>query len=183
MQIDGLTYIADYIDERTHDVLLASADAHPWLNSVDHGVQIYGYRYSKQSDAAFKIGDLPEWSVAIAKRLQSDGLIAAMPNQLVANEYPPGSGIFDHVDQSAFGDTAISLSLGSTCVMRFTDPRDSTKYDVLLQPRSVIVLTGDARWKWTHSIPARHSDLWEGQELIRGRRVSLTFRAVPAGSS
>jgi alkylated DNA repair dioxygenase AlkB len=106
-------------------------------------------------------------------------LVATIPNQLVANEYPPGTGIFDHIDQAAFGHTVISLSLGSTCVMRFTDSTKSQLHELLLEPRSIVVLTGDARWNWTHGIPGRHSDVWNGKELARGRRVSLTFRSVP----
>ena len=178
--VPGLKYVPRFIDQQTHDALLTSVDASPWLNAVDHGVQIYGYRYNKQDARAFKIGELPEWSLGIAERLQLDGLISATPNQLVANEYRAGTGIFDHIDQAAFGDTVISLSLGSTCVMRFTKSNTLESHDILLEPRSVVVLTGDARWNWTHGIPARHSDVWNGKEFVRERRVSLTFRSVPA---
>jgi hypothetical protein len=37
-------------------------------------------------------------------------------------------------------------------------------------------MEGDARWKFTHEIPARKSDKVDGQIIQRGTRVSLTFR-------
>jgi hypothetical protein len=39
----------------------------------------------------------------------------------------------------------------------------------------LLVLAGDARYRWRHAIPARRSDPDRGP---RGRRLSLTFRTV-----
>ena len=36
--IAGLHYVPEYLDHATHDPLLSSADLHPWMWSVDHGV-------------------------------------------------------------------------------------------------------------------------------------------------
>ena len=73
----------------------------------------------------------------------------------------------------------VSLSLGSGCVMDFTNKRDKTKkIPVWLAPRSIIVLRDEAIYKWLHGIAPRKSDQWEGQTYERQRRVSLTFRKV-----
>ena len=93
-------------------------------------------------------------------------------------EYRPGSGIFAHVDQEVFGDTIASVSLGSTCVMRFSHGKSARVEELLLEPRSVIVLSGEARWAWKHEIPARVVDTWQNLERPRSRRVSLTFRVI-----
>jgi len=66
-----------------------------------------------------------------------------------------------------------------TCVMRFTQSDADGSREVLLEPRSVLVLSGEARWRWKHSIPSRVSDRWDGQEYVWSRRVSLTFRVIP----
>jgi len=181
--IAGAHYIPDYLDQPAHDELLAAVDRHPWQMSVDHGVQVYGYHYNHRLGVAYKIGELPPWAVSLATRLHQDGYVSRIPNQLVANEYQPGAGMFDHVDQAVFGEVVISVSLGSTCIMRFSRPDSDAVHDLLLEPRSVLVLSGDVRWQWKHGIPARTADLWKGRELIRSRRVSLTFRAVPDGTS
>jgi alkylated DNA repair dioxygenase AlkB len=177
--IPGIRYVSGYLDQEAHDRLLSAVDEHPWQTSVEYSVQVYGYHYNHTLRAAYRIGDLPLWATPLAGRLHQDGFVASVPNQLVANEYRPGSGIFDHVDQAAFGDVVISVSLGSTCVMRFTRPEPEGSRELLLEPKSALVLTGEARWLWKHGIPARLSDLWDGCEYVRSRRVSLTFRAIP----
>ena len=177
--IRGLQYVAEYLDGAGHDRLLADVDSQPWLTSVDHRVQIYGYNYSHAKRSVFRIGDLPKWVTDLAVRLCDDGLLPKVPNQMVANDYPPGAGIFAHTDQAAFGDVVASVSLGSTCVMRFSHDVSGRSEEVLLEPRSVVVLADDARWAWRHEIPARNADTWLDVERPRSRRVSLTFRIVP----
>jgi alkylated DNA repair dioxygenase AlkB len=61
-------------------------------------------------------------------------------------------------------------------MMRFT--RAETIHELLLQPRSLLVLRGPARYNWRHGIPRRHSDIIDGRRVPRGRRVSMTFRTV-----
>ena len=93
------------------------------------------------------------------------------------NEYEPGQGISKHVDcVPCFGNAIASLSLGSTCVMEFSRPE--AKVPVLLEPRSVVILQGDARYHWCHAIPARKNDTYAGRLIPRSRRISLTFRTV-----
>jgi alkylated DNA repair dioxygenase AlkB len=101
---------------------------------------------------------------------------------MVANDYRPGSGIFAHVDQAVLGDIVASVSLGSTCVMRFSHGASEQVEELLLEPRSVLVLSGEARWAWQHEIPARTVDTWENEETARSRRVSLTFRVITSSS-
>lgn len=178
--IVGIQYVPEYLDPATHDRLLAAVNMHPWQMSVDHGVQVYGYHYNHTKRAAYQIGDLPPWTSDLAMRLWRDGLLPNVPNQMVANDYHPGAGIFAHVDQAVFGDTVASVSFGSTCVMQFSDGESERMEQLLLEPRSVLVLSGEARWSWTHQIPARAVDIWQNQKISRSRRVSLTFRVIPS---
>ena len=43
--IEGLRDLATYLDDATHDALIASADANQWLQSGERRVQVHGYRY------------------------------------------------------------------------------------------------------------------------------------------
>jgi alkylated DNA repair dioxygenase AlkB len=87
-----------------------------------------------------------------------------------------------HIDQAAFGDRVASVSLGSTCVMQFSKAGADSEEEILLEPRSLLLLSGEARWDWRHGIPAREVDRWQAQERPRSRRVSLTFRIIPLGA-
>lgn len=179
---DGLTYREDYITESDADGLLAAVDASAWLADLKRRVQHYGYRYdykARQARSEDRIGSLPAFLERLAKRLARQGVFSKLPDQVIVNEYLPGQGISAHIDcRPCFGETIAILSLGSACVMRFEHPLNSRTVDLALQPLSLLTISGDARHKWTHAIPARKSDLIDGEKHLRSRRVSLTFRTM-----
>jgi 2OG-Fe(II) oxygenase superfamily len=137
--------------------------------------------------------------------------------QAIINLYRPGEGIAPHVDLlNRFGDGIVGVSLGGGMAMRFERAQErkgdesdgrTGPYEVWLPPRSVLVLTGEARYEWTHGIAPRSrdrvqvedhpgrpgsasdsdsdSDLDSGsgwQWLERGLRVSVTFRWLLPGA-
>ena len=181
--IGRLQYIEDYITEAQHDWLLARIDEHPWLDDLKRRVQHYGFKYDYKArtvDMDMHIGELPAWLKRLSEKLYKDEYIPEVADQVIVNEYEPGQGISSHIDcEPCFQDTIASLSLGSGCVMNFTHKSDKTKkIPVWLEPRSLVVLSGEARHEWLHGISARKSDVWDGQKHDRERRVSLTFRKV-----
>ncbi|KAF8508718.1 hypothetical protein BU17DRAFT_77913 [Hysterangium stoloniferum] len=114
--------------------------------------------------------------------------------QAILNHYAPGEGITPHVDLlQRFADGIIGVSLGSGTVMSFRrvlndgeEPKESDQHDLYLPARSIIVLTRDARYKWTHGIDGRYGDyiLGQGEKswIERGTRVSITLRWLLPGA-
>ncbi len=116
--------------------------------------------------------------------------------QAIVNLYRPGEGIAPHVDLlNRFGDGIVGVSLGGGVAMRFArvadgGAGDGDVYEVWLPPRSVIVLTGEARYEWTHGIAPRSRDKVEEdgsgarrwQWHCREPRVSVTFRWLLPGA-
>ncbi len=181
--IPGLSYVADYITEKAQTWLLAKVDNGLWLDDLKRRVQHYGFKYDyrkRKVDMSMHVGLLPDWLERLSQKLHRDGYMPEIADQVIVNEYLPGQGISAHIDcEPCFKDTIVSMSLASSCVMYFTNKLDHTlKIPVLLEPRSIVVLTGQARYEWLHSITARRYDEWESNRLERGRRVSLTFRKV-----
>lgn len=180
--IDGFQYIEDYITEVQHDWLLARIDQYQWLDDLKRRVQHYGFKYdyrARKVNYDMRIGELPEWLNRLSDKLYVDGYMPEVADQVIVNEYLPGQGISSHIDcEPCFKDTIVSLSLGSGCVMNFTNKFDKKKIPVWLAPRSLVVLSGEARYAWLHGIVARKSDEWDGEKHERQRRVSLTFRKV-----
>lgn len=178
--IAGLRYLPNFIDEETEAALTATIDQQPWLNDLKRRVQHYGWRYDYKARGItqdLRIGAIPDWLAGLCERLSAEGVFSLTPNQVIINEYQPGQGISTHVDcVPCFGDTIASLSLGSACVMDFIHATTGEKQSHLLERRSLLVLSDDARYHWQHAIPARKSDKWHGQTLPRARRISLTFR-------
>lgn len=182
IDISGLTYISAYIDLETQSQLLAHIDASPWLTDLKRRVQHYGYRYDYKTRGLNKdsyLGPLPAWLQPICQKLHDDSIFPQAPDQVIVNEYEPGQGISAHIDcVPCFDDTIASLSLGSTCVMDFANPKTGAKKSILLEEGSLIILTGEARYEWTHAIAGKKSDIVNGMKFYRGRRASLTFRNV-----
>lgn len=180
--ISGLSYLPDFIDADNEAALITTIDQQPWLNDLKRRVQHYGWRYDYKARGItqdLRIGVIPDWLAGLCERLSAEGIFSRTPDQVIINEYQPGQGISAHVDcVPCFGDTIASLSLGSACVMDFTHATTGEKQSHPLEPRSLVVLSDDARYHWQHAIPARKSDKWRGHTIPRTRRISLTFRTV-----
>ena len=179
---NGLTYLENYISKDEACRLVQEVDASPWRNDLKRRVQHYGYRYdykSRQARRGDYLGPLPELFQQLAERLTAEGHFQSAPDQGIVNEYQPGQGISAHIDcQPCFGETIASLSLLSACVMRFASQTPSQQMALHLQPASLLVLKDEARHMWTHAIPSRKTDIFDGQRYIRSRRISLTFRTM-----
>lgn len=94
------------------------------------------------------------------------------PNALsecLVSQYPTKATIGWHRDLFAFGSKIMGVSLLSPCIMRFQRAIEGKRlvYELELPPRSAYILSGDARYKWQHSIPA-----------MKSLRYSITFRTL-----
>jgi alkylated DNA repair dioxygenase AlkB len=180
--IEGLRYVPDFVTVEQHGALLREIDGNAWMTDLKRRVQHYGYRYdyrSRSVDYSMRIGELPPWAAEIGRRLLAEEHFTELPDQLIVNDYEPGQGISNHIDcEPCFTGIIASLSLGSSCVMNFTNKESGDVIPVFLEPRSLVVLEGGARYGWMHGIPARKSDDVVGRTVRRSRRVSLTFRKV-----
>jgi alkylated DNA repair dioxygenase AlkB len=180
--IQGLTYVPNFIDKVEVNSFVDSINAEPWLSDIKRRVQHYGYKYDYKArtiDYSMFIGKLPSWAMKMAQRLYDEKHTSDLPDQLIINEYEPGQGIANHVDcEPCFGDTIISISLGSDCIMDFINLRTKQKVEVMLESGSLVVLRGDARHNWTHGIAQRKTDNFKGVKTERKLRISMTFRKV-----
>jgi len=180
--IAGLAYFRNFIDGPMQDRLIEAIDRQPWENSLKRQVQQYGYRYDYKSqtiDSTHLLGPLPDWIAPIATLLHLRGIVEVAVDQAIVNEYLPGQGIARHIDRiSCFGETIAILSLGSRVVMDFFHVASQKQSRLLLEPGSLLVLKGPARYEWQHGIAARKTDRFHGNVCHRGRRISLTFRKV-----
>jgi alkylated DNA repair dioxygenase AlkB len=177
--VAGLRYAPDFLKLVEETALLDQIDARPWLADLKRRVQHYGYKYDYKARAISRsmfVGPLPAFALELGTRLIEAKLLTDIPDQLIVNEYLPGQGISSHVDcEPCFKEHIVTVSLGSHCEMEFL-PKDEerTPKSIMLESRSALLISGEARYDWLHAIRARLSD----HGRIRKRRVSLTFRNV-----
>lgn len=170
--IPGLRYTPDYLTAADERSLVRAIDEGPWNTEWRRRRQPYGAGYGSTAD----VPPIPEWGHHLAARLLADGVTDTPFDQMLVNEYLPGQGIAPHRDYLPYGRTVVSLSLLSPCVMDFHHPPTGRKARLLLEPRSLLVLSDGARYGWEHGIAPRKKDLWRGARVDRGRRLSVTFR-------
>jgi alkylated DNA repair dioxygenase AlkB len=180
-RVPGLLYVPDFLSEAQERQIVAAIDDGPWRNDLKRRVQHYGWRYdykAREIDMSMRLGPLPEWAMLLAKRLESEGYLPHLADQVIVNEYVGKQGISRHTDCTpCFDDGIAMLSLLESWEMIFRDDRSgsATKVHQVLELRSVTIMAGEVRYHWTHEIPSR---LTEPGGLRRRRRLSVTFRKV-----
>ncbi|WP_417387432.1 alpha-ketoglutarate-dependent dioxygenase AlkB [Gimesia sp.] len=184
--IKGLTYNREFLDPLIEQQLIETIDQTPWLNDLKRRVQHYGYRYDYRSqsiDTSMQVGRLPTWALSLAETIVGQGYFEQFPDQMIVNEYEPGQGIAPHVDcEPCFGNSIASITLGSGCFMKFSEVTGTNRHSIYLEPRSIIVMSDEARYDWKHSISKQNFDDVDGNRIPRSRRISLTFRTVNSES-
>jgi alkylated DNA repair dioxygenase AlkB len=178
IMILGLEYIPNFVSNDEELALISVIDSQPWVTDIKRRTQHYGYKYDytrKTIDSDLYIGPLPNWLELLSERLVSQNIFLNKSDQVIINEYLPGQGISRHVDcVTCFGDTIASISLGSACAMDLEHRKSTKRGTIMLAPLSLLAMKSEARYDWMHSIPARKQD----NDLVRTRRVSLTFRNI-----
>ena len=172
---EGLIYRSEFVTAEEEHALLHEMSLLEFREFSMHGVTakrrvlhfglLYGYETWRLTEGP----PIPEYLLPLRARCAE--LIGVAPEDLpeaLVTEYRPGAGIGWHRDAPMFG-TVVGVSLGGSCRMRFQrgkgEERETT--EVLLEPRSVYVLSGPARTEWQHSIPA-----------TKEQRYSITLRTV-----
>ena len=189
--IPGLVYQPNFLDEGTEQRLIGWIDEQVWSSELKRRVQHYGWRYdykAREVDSSMRLGELPPPLAELAQRLLDKRLVPQLPDQVIVNEYLTKQGISRHADApGSFHDGIATISLLESWEMDFyappSDGGKARKVPRLLERRSVVVMSGDARLKWRHAIAARMYDTYEDEagkrrRHPRKRRISLTFRKV-----
>lgn len=188
---EGLLIIEEFINDSEEKFMIDfmsdefrdSEDGTMKHRSVKH----YGYEFDYKKNGVnldnFFCKQIPkEWSF-ITKRLGNyDELKNWIPNQITVNKYEPGQGIPSHVDtHSCFDDFILSLSIGSDILMDFKNGQN--QYSALLRRKSLLIMSDQARYGWSHGLTPRKYDTVEDENgdlttQKRGQRISFTFRRI-----
>lgn len=171
----------------TEEALLPVKNAQGKSSENSRRVLQYGYAYNYQSgNTREKIEEMPhiiEVLRSVIPEVWTDAPddILEKLNQCIINRYLPGQGIGAHIDGKRgnrvdYGDTVVCFTFLSGRAMKFT--REISTHEVYTRPLSMYVMTGDARYEWTHEMVGRKSDIVGGRGIPRSECFSVTFRQV-----
>lgn len=170
MEEKGLILIENFITEEEEVSLIETLDSLEWSNALKRRVQQYGRTYDYSNRILGKAPEIPDIIKVLGENIPH---LSKKHQQVIVNEYLPGQGISAHTDHKYhFGDVIATISLGWRVPMLFKNGNE--EIEVLLPRRSLTILRGESRNKWTHEIKARKKD----HGISRERRISITFRNV-----
>jgi hypothetical protein len=171
----GFRYREQIIDEG-EEVALAAELAELALKPFEfHGyfgnrrVVNFGLKYDFGRRSVEKADDMPSFLDGLLSRAAHfAGCEKGAFRHVGVSEYCAGAGIGWHKDKPQFG-IVVGVSLLTPATMRFRRPHGENwmRISRTLQPRSIYVLSGEARTDWEHSIPP-----------FDALRYSITFRTL-----
>lgn len=171
----GLAYWPEFIpaDIEKHLIrMISSLPLRPFQFGAYEGkrrVASFGFHYDYSARRLEPAAPIPGWLGEVAERVERfcslpDGAIG----HVLCTEYDTGVGIGWHRDKPQF-DEVFGLSLGASCRFRFRKKSGPKwqRFTLDAAPRSLYLMTGEARHAWEHSIPA-----------VEAPRYSITFRTM-----
>jgi alkylated DNA repair dioxygenase AlkB len=179
---DGMRYEPDFLDAQEEAALLEQVAALPLTPMQYRGYTAlrrtvsYGGSYDFSAGRLDPAEPIAGWLLPLRNKAAAWlGIAPDAFSQALVAEYRPGTPLGWHRDVPDFEDV-VGISLGNPAVMRFRPypPREPRRADVLkltLEPRSIYLLRGPARWAWQHSVAP-----------TRELRYSITLRTARAGA-
>lgn len=174
--IKGIWYIKNYLNKdeikfiknKINETNFVPITAAPNSRRVAH----FGYLYSYDRTGIKKTIDIPEYfqKLVTIDRINNTikkDILDKEFQQLIINEYKSKQCIAYHTDHtSQFGPIIACITIGEPVPIRFK--LDGIEKVVNIEEGSLYIMTGDARYKWKHSLKNNKN----------ANRYSLTYRTI-----
>jgi alkylated DNA repair dioxygenase AlkB len=180
---EGMVYQPGFLSQEEEATWIGVAAALP-LKEMDYRgytarrrVASYGGKYDFEAHRLEPALPLPaELEPLRAKAARWLGVPPETFTQALVAEYREGTPLGWHRDVPDFEDV-VGISLLAEAVMRFRpypprEPKRSGVVKLVIEPRSIYLLRGPARWAWQHSVAP-----------TRSLRYSITFRTASSRAS
>ena len=158
-----------------------------FVNEIDKKISRISYQEGHWDNAIVGYRELEiqdrNWSEDITNVLSSLKLTAFNENDKCLSlthilDLSEKGFIKPHVDSVKFCGRAIAgISLLSSSIMKFVNEEDENMwFKVILPRRSLYLMEGDARYKYTHEILKDEESVCNGVHIQKGRRISVLNR-------
>ncbi|KAG2130350.1 hypothetical protein DEU56DRAFT_467077 [Suillus clintonianus] len=187
----AIYYIPNFISEDEERYLLRKIEDSPkqkWKTLNNRRLQLWGGEVLQKNilfrqDLPAFLNDFPD----VLGRLRSLGAFNQSPhkgpNHVILNEYYPGQGIMPHADGPSYHPVVATISLGSHAIFHYYQYKDKDSLSVdpgsmgrgvdpmpilslFLEPRSVVVTTGELYTAHLHGINEVAADTFTGDGFL-----------------
>jgi len=174
----GFEYVPGFLSAAEAETLLEAIGRMPLAAAryreftARRRVTYFGGEYDFSHQSLHPAPPIPPALAPLRARVAAfAGIPARRFTHALIAEYSQGAPLGWHRDIPDF-ELVAGLSLGTPARMQFRpyppDPSDRRRYlNVLLEPNSLYLMRGAARWEWQHRIPA-----------VRSLRYSITLRTL-----
>lgn len=182
--IPGLYLQENVISSEIENEIVKWLDNRKWSTVLPRRTQHFGYLYGYQG-SDLQPGDPFDGYISFLSEYLTKNKIMDEIDQCIVNEYDRDQKIGKHIDgqrgnrPNIFGPRIVSISLLEDTNFIFTNTYNKEKVEIYSPRRSIMIMSGDSRYTWTHEIPKRLSvNNNEGTVKKKDdyRRISLTFR-------
>lgn len=193
------TLLADQLDERTQELLFPShhgkADMESSLTESTHYIQPCRSRQLILNHYDPGEGITPH--IDLPMRF-GDGIILCSLQAGIAMDFTRETSQASlHASRKDDSSLSAEEDQGRPRKKRRLSHKVSSYYSLWLPRRSVLILSGEARWQWKHGIAKRHADVVEAsqgcsdgpqddrpptREVLREERTSVTIRWLKPGA-
>jgi len=182
IKIEGI-FVSEEVISREEELFITDQiNQTPWVNSQsgrrkqDFGPRV-NFKKKKVSVGSFQ--GLPKYIKHVWERIHDqfpEKLGDFLPVELCNLEYDPerGSSIEPHFDDFwIWGDRLVTINYLSKTLLTLTRPREDIEEDIEIcipmNPRSLLILSGEARTKWLHEVKRKD---------VKDRRIATTLREL-----
>lgn len=157
--ISDLLLIENFVTvDEERDILIEMEQSENRNKKQRNSIKRYGDPYY---DTHLESADIPVHFMKIMDRIVFQKLLPIHPIEVTVNEFHKGNALPMHIDKG--GEFITTLSLLSEAKIKFS--RNKESFMITLPPRSLLRMSGDKRWNWTHEILP-----------VEGLRYSIVFR-------
>ncbi|KAI1298732.1 Alpha-ketoglutarate-dependent dioxygenase alkB -like protein 4 [Halotydeus destructor] len=179
ISIEGVFLVDNCITVKQETSLIEQIDRKEWVCSQSgRRKQDFGPKanFKRKKCKLGEFAGLPLYIKDILfdiKEKYAEALSDFLPVELCNLDYEPsrGSAIDPHKDDDwLWGNRLVTLNYGSPTILTLTKQHvPGIEIAIDMRPRSLLVLSDEARYDWLHSVQRKH---------ITGRRVATTLREL-----
>ena len=178
--IEGLQFYDEFLTAEEGETLMQISREWQWDQEVPtRQTAKFGAHYEYATKKLREGRPWPDNLEWLRTKLVECKIFDKTPDETMVNKTAPPQGFGAHIDDvNHFGGTVVVIGIGAAVNFVLWNQARTHYHTLRSKPRSMIVLSGPARYEYYHSISEGIDDEWRNHTFARGIRISDTVRQL-----